>query len=61
MPHIKVVFLWYARVGGMHPAYARAYAYAYHLCIPCIPPTQYSRDRYSAFPGPNTVVVHVFS
>ena len=40
MPHIKVVFLWpYARVRGVHPAYARAYAYAYHLCI-CIPPTQ---------------------
>ena len=40
MPHIKVVFLWpYARVGGVHPAYARAYAYAYHLCI-CIPPTE---------------------
>jgi len=40
MPHIKVVFLWpYARVRGVHPAYARAYAYAYHSCI-CIPPTQ---------------------
>ena len=40
MPHIKVVFLWpYARPRGVHPAYARAYAYAYHSCI-CIPPTQ---------------------
>jgi len=33
MPHIKVVFLWpYARVGGVHPAYARAYAYQM-VCI----------------------------
>ena len=45
MPHIKVVFLWpYARTGGVHPAYARAYAYAYHLCI-CIPPTQSVKIR----------------
>ena len=34
MPHIKVVFLWpYARVGGVHPAYARAYAYAYVVSV----------------------------
>ena len=34
MLHIKVVLSWpYARTGGVHPPYARAYAYAYHLCI----------------------------
>ena len=50
MPHIKVVFLWpHARVGGVNPAYARAYAYAYHLCI-CIPPIQlgWKRDCYNS-------------
>ena len=49
MPHIKVVFVWpYARVGGVHPAYARAYAYAYDLCI-CIPPTQDESEADSRF------------